>query len=177
MAAAEELKGMALDEEDIQKRKQKAEDMSKLVDDKLPAAAALAHAGNLAAAVDLLLTTEKLTRQVRLNRRRLLVVTDTTKKGFFPLFLTLFFCRPFFSLSVSVGEIGWRCSVDISPGCGCGDAVLRAASAEAAERESRAHFEATRSAEDRRAEDGADSDGVCGAARGCREARAHRHAD
>jgi hypothetical protein len=72
MAAAEDLKGMALDEEDIQKRKQKAEDMSKLVDDKLPAATALANAGNLAGAVDLLLTTEKLTRQVRwpTSRRR-----------------------------------------------------------------------------------------------------------
>lgn len=66
MAAADDAKSMALDEEDLAKRKQKAEDMSKLVDDKLPAAAALAKAGNLAGAIDMLLTTEKLTRQVRL---------------------------------------------------------------------------------------------------------------
>lgn len=65
MAAADDAKSMALDEEDLAKRKQKAEDMSKLVDDKLPAAAALAKAGNLAGAIDMLLTTEKLTRQVR----------------------------------------------------------------------------------------------------------------
>lgn len=65
MAAADEAKSMALDEEDMAKRKQKAQDMSNLVDEKLPQAEALAKAGNLAGAIDALLAVEKQTRQVR----------------------------------------------------------------------------------------------------------------
>jgi len=54
---------MALDEEELSKRKQKAKDMSDLADQKIPEAKSLAKAGNLNGAIEVLLSAEKQTRQ------------------------------------------------------------------------------------------------------------------